>query len=164
MKYSELAEKKELIKKYLINNFNLIFSIDEPVFLLGGAIKDIIYNNIVKDLDFVVLSDNTDSIEKLINDNNLQYTKNSFDGYKIKYNNLYIDIWSAQDLYDCIQYNFDGLFYDIKNDSILSFGYINSINDKLIELNNKRNHPSSARKLERLEKITNYILKIIKKG
>ena len=164
MRYSELNEKKECIKQHLIKNFPFIFSIDDPVFLLGGAIKDIIYNNIVKDLDFVVLSDNAESIEKFINDNDLKYIRNSFNGYKIEYNDIHIDIWPTQDLYECIQYNYDGLFYDIKNDLILSFGYLNSINDKLIKINDGKKHPNKNKDAERLNKIKNYILKMIKKG
>ncbi len=165
MLYSELNSKKVLIKKYLKQNFPLIFSIEEPVFLLGGALKNIIYENedSIKYLDFVIIDDDNLQIQKFLQDNNLEYSKNSFNGYKIHFNDIYIDIWTTQDLYECIEYNFDGLFYDIKNDIILSFGYFNSINKKLLKINYDNEHPSHLRENERFNNIKRFILNFIKR-
>lgn len=89
--------------------------------------------NSPRDIDIIVLCDNDDEIKSLIEKYEIEYVKNHFNGYKLKYNKLEIDIWNTNDFYKCIQYNFDGLFYDIKNKIFLPFGFYDALESKTLK-------------------------------
>lgn len=62
-----------------------------------------------------------------------------------------------------MQYNLDGLFYDVKNKTLIVFGFFDCLDKgKLIELNDTNRHPIRKRRKERKEKL-NYFLKVFKK-
>lgn len=142
--------------------FNPIFDItDCPVYLLGGALKNFLLNKseIPKDLDFVLLTEDLSIISSFISNNEFKYTKNSFGGYKISFNNTIIDIWITNDLYKAIKFNTDGLFYDIQNKILLPFGCIESLETKKLEIiNNKNTHPLKSREYEHETKAEKFIL------
>lgn len=128
-----------MIDNYLKENVSIILNqFESSIYLMGGAVRDISNGKIPRDLDFVVLSDSDKEIVDFIQKYQLQYKKNNFNGYKITYNEIEIDIWNSNDLYKCIQYNFDGIFYDIKNKIIIPFGYYDAIEtNTLVEINPK---------------------------
>lgn len=127
----------KIIDKYLKNNLDIIYNhFNSNIYLLGGSIKDLLLGNSPRDIDIIVLCDNDREIKSLIEKYKIEYVKNHFNGYKLKYNNLEIDIWNTNDFYKCIQYNFDGLFYDIKNKIFLPFGFYDTLESKnLKEIN-----------------------------
>ena len=59
---------KEKVRKYIIENFPLAIEISNiaPIFLIGGALRDIELLTTPKDLDFVVLSDTDEIIKTFI--------------------------------------------------------------------------------------------------
>ncbi len=59
---------KEKVRKYIIENFPLAIEISNiaPIFLIGGALRDIELLTPPKDLDFVVLSDTDEIIKTFI--------------------------------------------------------------------------------------------------
>ena len=126
-----------VIDNYLANHFEIIYHhFTSSIYLIGGSIKDLLLDREVRDIDIVVLSNDDTQIKSFIDKYNLQYQRNNFGGYKIKYGDLEIDIWNSNDLYKCIQYNFDGLFYDIKNKVFIPFGFFDAIETKeLKEIN-----------------------------
>jgi hypothetical protein len=155
MNYSKLNRNKEKIKNYLQRNFPIILEqgFKCPTFIIGGAVKDILNDKKPKDLDIVVLHD-LDCIELFTKYHKLEFIKNSFGGYKINYNNLTIDMWNTNDLYNVLEYTYDGLFYDINNDYIIPVGYIWSMNEMSArELNADLRHPNKDRREERRRKI-----------
>ena len=58
---------------------------------------------------------------------------NKFGGFKLKYNGLEIDLWLSDDLFSAIQYNVDGLFYDLSNRALVSLSapVVHITNDEL---------------------------------
>ena len=91
---------KEKVRKYIIENFPLAIEISNiaPIFLIGGALRDIELHTPPKDLDFVVLSDTDEIIKTFIEKNNLKYKINKLGGYKIYNNSVVVDIWNTNDL------------------------------------------------------------------
>lgn len=87
---------------------------------MGGSIKSLILNELIKDLDFVILTYEDSNIEQFLKTYNLFYTINKFKGYKVKLDNLVFDIWSTDDLYTTLQYNIDGLFFVLYNKKFLN--------------------------------------------
>lgn len=151
-----------IIDAYLHNNLEIIYdNFTSSIYLIGGSIKDLVLNQEVRDIDIVVLSDDDSEIKSFIDKYNLQYQKNNFNGYKIKYGDLEIDIWNSNDLYKCIIYNYDGLFYDIKNSLFIPFGFFDAIETKELKqlkanINEKRqivNNLTRKRDEERKQKI-----------
>ncbi len=152
-----LNQNKCVLQNFLKANFNEIFehfNADTQIYLLGGAIYDILYGRQPKDLDIVLLSTERTDIDDFIKSYGLSYTLNSFGYPKIEHNGLHIDFWNTDDLYKAIQYNVDGLFYDIMNNSIIPFGFIDGTQQrKLLILNNHNTHPSQHRERERQQKL-----------
>ena len=153
----------ENVKKMIEANFKEIYDLDyDNIYLIGGALRECISKNTheitSKDLDFIILDKDDSKIKELVNNNNLNYTINSFGGYKIKKENKTIDIWNNIDLYSAIQYNLDGLFYNVKYDLLIPVGYVDGINKKtLIELNSSNVHPDPKRREDRLTSLKKLI-------
>lgn len=150
---------EEKIDDLINNKFPLIYKLDNKnVYLIGGSIKSIILDEISKDLDFVYIIDTDEKIKSFINKYNLPYKKNSFNGYKINYNNINIDLWNTKDLEHCVEYNYDQLFYDINKRKIIDIGFTDAIKNGIKEVNcnikNNRINGIDEEKLnKRLEKI-----------
>lgn len=125
------------------------------IYIIGGAVRDIIIKNKEpRDLDIIIDCKTEDEyeIEHALQD--IVYKKNRFGGYKIKLDNLEIDLWSTDNNWafkenilenkeDNIQrstfLDFDSPVYDLLNDS-LRVDYFNSamISSKIdITLNEK---------------------------
>lgn len=156
-----LNNKKSFIADFLNNNFKEVLGVnnkDVQIYLLGGAIKDLTQNITPKDIDIVFLTSDSSFLDDFINNNNFNYNKNSFGGYKINHNELIIDMWATNDLYKTIEYNLDGLFYDIKNNLIIPFGFIDGVETKrLFYINENNKHPLKEMELERRKKLKKYI-------
>lgn len=147
------------IEKLIKEKFPIAISISylAPIFLIGGALRDIENNITPKDLDFVVL-DKTNTIVKLFIDRfNLNYTINKLGGYKISYNATTIDLWSTDDLLKSIEYNIEGLFYDVKSGFLLPFGYNDALENGLRVINPNNNINDETKKKSRKLKLENYI-------
>lgn len=123
----------EKIDKYLHATFPQIyeFNFDGIVLLYGGAIKNIIMNEKVKDLDFLILGDGNDKILEFIDYNKFKFRLNALQGYKI-ITNIEVDICARYDLHEVGRYSADLLFYDINRKQLLSFSFTNSVNKKTI--------------------------------
>lgn len=143
---------EEYIKKHFYPAYTI--SILCPIYLLGGSIRDLIYAKIPKDLDFVVLGkENEELIKHILNKYNIKYTINKLNGFKFEYNNTTIDLWLADDLFSSIQYNIDGLFFDLKNNSLISLTFQDFINNNLKLVNRDNNiNNNREKKLIKFEK------------
>ncbi|MBR1416908.1 MAG: hypothetical protein IJ572_03735 [Bacilli bacterium] len=156
------------LDNYIKEKFKLIYAISMiyQTYLIGGAIRDIMLNKTPRDLDFVISSNDfveVDSyIKKFIYKYNLSYTLNHFNGYKILYKGIEIDLWYTKDLFDSIEYNGDGLLYDIEHHQLISLTFddflINGprIVNKTVDMNNKSN--------ERLLKLQKFHEELKSKG
>lgn len=157
---NKILHKSYLIDDYLEQNFNQVydFKFKGQLYLVGGAVKDILIGKEPKDLDFVILSYRESNIKDFINKHEFNYNQNSFGGYKLLYNFLKIDMWQTNDLFKIVKYNLDGLFYDVVNKQIISFGFIDGIeNNELIEINSSLSHPNKNREIERNNKLKEYL-------
>ena len=98
----------------------------------------------------VLNKENLDWVLKVLEKFNINYTLNRFGGFKFNYKGTDIDLWLAEDLYSAIEYNVDGLFYDIKTDRLLSLTFEDFLNNGL-KLINPENNIEKGRKLKLLE-------------
>lgn len=124
----------EKIDEFLHNNFPQIYKIEHKGILLlyGGSIKNIIVDNKVQDLDFLILNGDAKDIESFIQKSKMEYCYNAFGGYKILYADLKIDMAIYNDLYLSGHLSTDFLFYDIFRKKFLSFGLNNTIKKGII--------------------------------
>ena len=85
----ELAKKIDILIK---EKFPIIYEykFDGIVLLFGGTIRNIIMGTPIKDLDFVILTQEKCQILDFIEKNKLKYKKNLLDSYKILWNNIKI--------------------------------------------------------------------------
>ncbi len=130
------------LENYIKNHFEPAYTISMlcPIYLLGGAIRDLIYAKKPKDLDFIVLGkENLDWVLQVLDKFNIKYSYNRFGGFRFYYNNTKIDLWLSDDLFSSIQYNIDGLFFDLKSNSLLSLTFEDFINNGLMAVNNQNN-------------------------
>ena len=121
--YSKLKTDKDSYN-FIMNLMNCC-----DLYLFGGGLRDLLNNNLdnIRDLDFVMKSKNNEMInlESYIPDN-INFKKNRFNGYKIFFDNLIIDIWdientwafksnllngSVENLLDSVYLNIDALLY-----------------------------------------------------
>ncbi len=130
------------LENYIKKHFDIAYIISNycQIYLLGGAIRDLIYANKPKDMDFVILGkENMDFVLNIFKIYNIDYSINKLGGFKFNYNNTEIDLWLSDDLFSSIQYNVDGLFFDLKTNSLLSFSFEDFINNGLKVINNENN-------------------------
>lgn len=78
-------------------------------------------------------------------------------GYKINYKEITIDLWKTKDLYTAVEYNIDGLFYDVANSQLIPFGYFDALENGLRKVNEKNNIKDQHRQQERKLKLQKYI-------
>lgn len=130
------------IEKYIKNHFYPAYIIAKlcPVYLLGGGIRDLIYAKKPKDLDFVIIGkENLDWVMQVFEKLGIKYSLNSFGGFKFVYNDTEIDLWLSDDLFSAIQYNIDGLFFDLKSNLLLSLTFEDFVNNGLKLVNSDNN-------------------------
>lgn len=130
------------LQNYINNYFSPAYQISKvaPIYLVGGSIRDLIYAKKPKDLDFVVLGkENLNIILNIFKKFNIKYSFNNFGGFKFEYKGTIIDLWLADELYSSIQYNVDGLFFDLKTNTLLSLTFEDFINNGLKLINNQNN-------------------------
>lgn len=143
------------LENYINKHFYPAYTISKlaPIYLVGGSIRDLIYAKKPKDLDFVVLGlEHLDWILDVFTAYNASYTLNRFGGYKINYNDTVIDLWLAEDLFSSEQYNVDGLYFDLRTNSLLSVTFDDFIKNGLKEVNKDNNLENNrVKKLEKFE-------------
>lgn len=155
---SENASKLDVLIK---TRFPIIydFKFDGIVLLYGGAIKNIIMNSDVHDLDFVILTQGECQIIEFIHKFKLRYDKNAGGGYKVFYKDFTIDMCSCNDLLETAIYDLDLLFYDINQRLFLSCGAVNAIENRVItEVNDDRSPLySNKKRIKKLVKFVKYV-------
>lgn len=151
----EVTDKIDLLIK---ERFSIIYeyNFDGMVLLYGGANRDVVVGNDVKDLDFVILTQGECQIVDFIKKFNLKYVRNAFGGYKILYNNNEIDMFSTDDLFIATVYDSDMFFYDIHLHSFITCGVCRAVSRGVItEINNDKEPLCTDKK--RLNKIINFV-------
>ena len=132
---------KMRIQRYIENHFYPAFIISRlsKIYLLGGGIRDLLVAKIPKDLDFVVLGSDEEWINEVFRIYKIYPNKNRFGGFKFEYNGTKIDLWLSEDLFSAIQYNIDGLLYDVKNNSLISLTFDDFLKNGLRLINPNNN-------------------------
>ena len=140
------------IKKYFYPAYTI--STLAPIYLIGGAIRDLMNARCPKDLDFVVVGkQNLEWVMDVFNGFEIEYIFNRFGGYKFNYNGTEIDLWLTNDLFSAMEYNVDGLLFDVKNNSLLSLTFDDFIDNGLRKINNDNNIENGRiKKLIKFEK------------
>ncbi len=130
------------LENYIKNHFYPAYTISMlcSIYLLGGAIRDLMYAKKPKDLDFVILGkENIDFVVQVFEKLDIDYSFNRFGGFRFYYDDTKIDLWLTDDLFSSIQYNVDGLFFDLKNNSLLSLTFEDFVNNGLKLVNPENN-------------------------
>lgn len=132
---------KMRIQRYIENHFYPAFTISRlsNIYLLGGGIRDLLVGKIPKDLDFVVLGSDEEWINEVFRIYKIYPNKNRLGGFKFEYNGTKIDLWLSEDLFSAIQYNIDGLLYDVKNNSLISLTFDDFLKNGLRVINPNNN-------------------------
>lgn len=133
---------EDRLKKYIEKSFYPAFVIAHlsDIYLLGGSIRDLIFAKEPQDLDFVVLGkENKEWVLQVLNKFNVNYEINRLGGYKFTYNGTKVDLWLSDDLFSSIEYNVDGLFYNLKNNSMLSVTFQDFMDNNLRKVNENNN-------------------------
>lgn len=147
---------EEKIDIFIKEKFNIIYAISMiyQTYLIGGTIRDLMLEKEPRDMDFVFHSMNDNEAElylkRFINMFNLEYSLNHFNGYKIVYNDMEIDLWHTKDLFNSIEYNADGLLYDIENHQLISLTFDDFLKNgpRKINATNNLNNKSHDRMLK----------------
>lgn len=151
---------EDRLDKYITKYFYIakIISNLAQVYLVGGAIRDLMYGKFPKDFDFVVLrNSNKEFILQVFEKFNIKYELNKLGGFKINYNNMMIDIWTTEDLFESIQYNLDGLLYNLNSKMMISLTFDDFKNNGLIEINHRNNIQN--KRITKLKKFESKYLK-----
>ena len=132
---------KMRIQRYIENHFYPAFTISRlsKIYLLGGGIRDLLVAKIPKDLDFVVLGSDEEWINEVFRIYKIHPDRNRLGGFKFEYNGTKIDLWLSEDLFSAIQYNIDGLLYDVKNNSLISLTFDDFLKNGLRLINPNNN-------------------------
>ena len=132
---------KMRIQRYIENHFYPAFTISRlsKIYLLGGGIRDLLVGKIPKDLDFVVLGSDEEWINEVFRIYKIHPDRNRLGGFKFEYNGTKIDLWLSEDLFSAIQYNIDGLLYDVKNNSLISLTFDDFLKNGLRLINPNNN-------------------------
>lgn len=77
---------------------------------------------------------------------NIKYDFNKLGGFKFEYNNTIVDLWLTDDLFSSIQYNIDGLFFNLSDNSLLSLTFDDFVNNGLKLVNNDNNIDNGRKK------------------
>lgn len=152
--FSKDVTFEQRLKKYVLDKCPLAnaFSNYVPVFLLGGAIRDLMYAKEPKDLDFMILDSRfEDLIPKALERLNIEYKFNRFGGYKFVSNGIEVDLWANDDMFSAIEYNVDGLFFDLGKNELVSLTFDDFIKNGLIKVNDNNNID-----VERVEKLKQF--------
>ena len=145
------------LQNYINNHFFPAYTIAKlaPIYLVGGSIRCLIYAKKPKDMDFVVLGkEQLDWVLKVFKTYNIDFKLNRFGGYKFIYNDTEIDLWLAEDLLPSMQYNVDGLYFDLRTNSLLSLTF-DDFNKNGLKLINPENNIENGRekKLAKFERL-----------
>lgn len=140
--FSEDLSLESRLERYIKSKFYPAYTIASlaQVYLVGGSIRDLMNAKVPKDLDFVVLGDeNKEWVLDVLKKFGISYGFNRFGGLKIDYNGTKIDLWTADDLFSSMQYNVDGLYYDLVKNRLLSVTFADFANNGLREVNPDNN-------------------------
>lgn len=152
------------IQRYIKNHFFPAYTISKRsnIYLLGGGIRDLLVAKTPKDLDFVVLGNDEEWINEVLKIYKIHPDRNRFGGFKFEYNGTKIDLWLSEDLFSAIQYNIDGLIYDVKNNSLISLTFADFLKNGL-RLVNPNNNIEKGREKKLLKYESEYKDSIYKK-
>lgn len=123
------------------------------VALIGGAIRELKYRPIhhfSSDLDFVVEENHENSLKKVAL--NYRAKPNRFGGYRVSFDNIDIDFWSAKQSWanvekikrvDCLEdvvnttfFNVDAIMYIVEEDRIVAKpGTLEALRDRYLDIN-----------------------------
>lgn len=154
-KFSNDLNLEMRLQRYIIDNFYLAYILSNlaPIYLVGGAIRDLILAKEPKDMDFFILgTEYSNLIINILESYNIELKRNKFNGYKFIYQNTEIDLWFTEDLFSAMQYNVDGLYFDLRFNKLLSLTFEHFIKNGLQLINSENNIPGDRiKKLKKFE-------------
>lgn len=148
---------KDIVNKiddFLKKNLDIMFEFEFNglLFLWGGAIKSIIMDLPIRDLDFVLLTQDDENTLEFIKKFKLEYKVNGDHGYSFIYNNLLVGLSSTNDLF-CEGYNTDLVFYDIRRKQFIPFGIRYALEKRHIIIYGYHGYPKIEKRKHNRERL-----------
>ena len=121
--------------------------------IIGGFIRNTLNNKEIRDLDLILNCPENGIIEMIIKKYRLPYSKNQLNGYKIKINDLTVDIWyigthylvkdglyapDVANLPEMTLINYDSLIYDMNNHQLFMDYYLEATSNNEIDFVGKK--------------------------
>ena len=152
-------EEAKKIDLYLHKNFDIIFDFEFNglMLLVGGAVKNLIMGEPIKDLDFVLLTQGESNIKQFFDKNNINYRKKRQIGYDFIYNGIRVDIVLVNDLYYAGNLNTDLLFYDIGKKQFIPIGVEHAIKNNKIVVYYYSGYFSTRRRIRKAKKFIHFM-------
>jgi hypothetical protein len=157
---NELILRNEEFRKFYYYALN-----SGSLYMIGGAVRDFAIRQIPRDLDLII-----DCKPEILHDlmKEFSYKINRFGGYKLKVNNIEVDIWSIhkhwafkESLYECTFeniskgafFNFDAITINLNNYDVDADTFIDSYENGVLDLNLNERHvnlnPNPMKNVER---------------
>ena len=151
-----------IIDEYLKEKFPVVlkFKFNGLMLLRGGTLRDLIMGkNDSKDLDFVLLTQGKWNMEEFIQKYNIEVLKASSRGigYKLKYNDVTVDMFCTNDLYKSAHLSTDFLFYDINRKILIPIGIKQSIKKNIIYDYRYQQYYKTKKRVEKSKKFLTYL-------
>lgn len=141
--------------------------------IIGGAIRSALQKDYkLRDVDLIFKSSKKCNLDSIIQQKNISYKKNRFNGYKIFFNNLSFDLWTMEDhwgfkkkfyeknvknIQQTTLLNYDSLVYDYSNKVLYNDNYRSCKSERIIDIIGTdeyvKNNPSPYINIMRILKI-----------
>lgn len=191
IKYEVRSSLNILLKeKPEVNEFYNHLKSYGDLIMVGGALRDLTFQEEPRDLDLII-NYQQDDLDKILEGYN--YRRNRFGGYNLRIGNIELDVWSIsshwafkENIYECAFenitrgafYNFDALALNLQTLDIDIGNFIHTLESKTLDLNLDEEYvhlnPSPSKNIMRAlrlkktwelslsEKVTNYCYRWIK--
>lgn len=143
------------------------------IVIIGGALRGAINQNYFpRDIDIIVNGTGSDEFEEMLNVKKIKFSKNRFDGYKLDFESVQVDIWfisnhfafcknyydkSIENIVETTFLNYDSIAFDYKRKKLYKQHYDECLSSKTICVIGKEdyvnNNPTPNVNIARMLKI-----------
>ena len=137
----------------LVNRFFVRLEKNGDLILFGGAVRDILANQVPRDYDVVVSVDNSE-LETIVNTFQLSSRRNRFGGYSMNLEGQLLDIWSLEstwafrekfispsvsNLTETVFFNIDSIAVNLSNEQVYASKFLEALETKFLDIILERN-------------------------
>lgn len=146
-RFEEISRENSILYKFLYEAASL-----HSVFIVGGFLRSVANHETPRDLD-VIFNMSEDLLMECIKSKNLYFKRNKFDGFKISFSQIDLDIWTPDTNWafasrvvsvgypDIISkvaqgtfYNYDSLVFDLKSEKVNVTAYNDCVASNALDI------------------------------